>query len=1543
MAENEIPSGELPDYDHFLSAQNTMDMNLEDFYFAGANPRRNEPLTRGDRFLELDESNRIDNSLLELLMSSGGRDVEMQAAMGGTAGMTLFRLLEGRRPANVLRADNRDTMTMESYSHMFNELSRSACASEAVLGTAPRFSGGDVFGSLESNLQVRRQPLRHQLLDRGDDEPRSRSELELLREFQRREAIRLPSQSSFASPLMAAAFDGDDIAVPTPFPVRQTTSSGALADGFAPLMGTDTGLRLSTRGASALSNAVFDVLVDSFVTDEPPSLDSMLLTDSLQLLTANSSNSAATGGAAIELSLPAILVASEAGNALSSAASEIDLPDLAPSSDEEDNLDVEPSGESIHSTPDESGPPAQLVQSEDDEAPGSDPAADASYVASFDNERLLRILGPGIDRDVFHSLPIDLQMNILGPYRHSSDEASDAAIAGWPEAEADAATGVLSSTEIVLNEAAAERLGLVDASVSAAYESIPDAAEDLLEALVREGYSISPPPWTLPADEAQQSASEGGGSAAPVIPCPEGYEAEVFYSLPVELQMEMAEQHAHTSDQTRLLVEAAGFDMETINALPESIRREILEQARRDYAVANPETAPAAAPAEIDNASFLFSLPPELRAEVLLTAGPALLGTLPPELVAEASAYREHAALRWEQRGMTGDHGLDDGEEDHEQDAPRVARAEPEPRRDGKMVLPAEDVANTFVPNALIAVFAKVLVKLDFLVSPSLHRVLHNISKNPAQRDLMLKVVTCLLIGDSDAASGAFGDSRVVLQSVFSGEDTQTSASAGRPNLRLTSGSHSTQQMYNRRMRRLILTLRHLAVSNTSVVYELLRGRKSRLGPYSDATAEEGESSFALLELIVNLFSTEFCNTTAELSELIGFVDLVCSPLDSLPLADSIKATSQSKSESVEVTDAPSSAEPHNAADDSTIVSVDVPRVRLSRSSLNSICELLLSDACTKPIFKQVMSVTSRLAKIPSNRETMVEFVQEVTVQLGGQSQERLDAVLYSVSKVAGVDYPKKSVGSSSLGLAGTRQHECFLQSLLVLFALISRGNAKVSQLGSLDSLNNVWMSLDRLLTALGSFVNLTAPSSRQQSMLNSLLARVVPVVESFFLLHSHDLLKEGVSGDLKSADAEDESSESVRLRSMPGTAHRQTAEFRSMNISVSFDGSEDRAVMARTRSSLSLVRTTSRQGASVPATASVQRLLSFVQSHAGVVNSIVRTHPQLLENSLSAMIRFTPLRSLLVFDNKRTYFFSQFQKRLLSGRNRRGIHIQVRREQIFEDSFRQLRARSKEDLRGRLQVTFHGEEGVDAGGLTREWYLTLSREIFNPNYALFSPVDGATFQPNPLSTINTNHLDYFKFIGRVIGKAISDGHLMDAHFSRSFYKHVLGAPVDYSDLEALEPDYYKSLKQILNIPIESLGLDLTFSADMQKFGKQEVIDLVPNGRSIPVTDDNKFEYVQLTAQHRMTTGIRSQIDAFLNGFYELVPPELITIFSPTELELLICGLPDVDIEELKQYTEYSQFRITDSNIIWFWEVLKTFNREERALFLLFVTGTSKV
>lgn len=280
----------------------------------------------------------------------------------------------------------------------------------------------------------------------------------------------------------------------------------------------------------------------------------------------------------------------------------------------------------------------------------------------------------------------------------------------------------------------------------------------------------------------------------------------------------------------------------------------------------------------------------------------------------------------------------------------------------------------------------------------------------------------------------------------------------------------------------------------------------------------------------------------------------------------------------------------------------------------------------------------------------------------------------------------------------------------------------------------------------------------------------------------------------------------------------------------------------------------------------------------------------------------------------------------------------------MFEDAYHQLRIRNADEMRGRLHITFRNEEGVDAGGLSREFFGILAKEIFNPNYALFtSTEDGCTFQPNQHSSINPDHLSYFRFVGRIVGKAVADGFLLDAHFTRSLYKHMLGLKPTHHDMEAIDPDYYKNLKMIMEYKLADIGLDLTFSTEDHSFGRSQIIDLLPEGRKIPVTEETKAEYVSLVCQHRMTTAIQSQIKAYLDGFYELVSADLISIFTPKELELLISGLPDIDVHDLKKNTDYQGYKATDKEIGWFWNILFSLSRSEKAAFLQFVTGSSKV
>ncbi|EYC43749.1 hypothetical protein Y032_0481g2245 [Ancylostoma ceylanicum] len=356
-------------------------------------------------------------------------------------------------------------------------------------------------------------------------------------------------------------------------------------------------------------------------------------------------------------------------------------------------------------------------------------------------------------------------------------------------------------------------------------------------------------------------------------------------------------------------------------------------------------------------------------------------------------------------------------------------------------------------------------------------------------------------------------------------------------------------------------------------------------------------------------------------------------------------------------------------------------------------------------------------------------------------------------------------------------------------------------------------------------------------------------------------------------------------------------------------------------------------------------KMIAFAEKHREVLNQVLRQNNTALSpgGPFAALIQFP---KLLDFDVKRKYFRKELGKMDGDrGFRRADVQVQVRRSQIFSDSFRELYRLRPNEWKHRFYIIFQGEEGQDAGGLLREWFSVITREIFNPNYALFitAPGDMVTYMINKASYINPEHLDYFKFVGRLIAKAIYDNKLLDCYFTRAFYKHILNLPVRYQDIESEDPAFYNSLEFLLNNPIDDLGLDLSFSLEVEEFGVRSIRDLKPDGRKIDVTDANKEEYVKLVCQMKMTGSIRKQLDAFLTGFYEVIPKQLISMFNEQELELLISGLPDVDIDDLANNTEYKMYTKTSAQIQWFWRALRSFEPEDRAKFLQFVTGTSKV
>jgi len=149
----------------------------------------------------------------------------------------------------------------------------------------------------------------------------------------------------------------------------------------------------------------------------------------------------------------------------------------------------------------------------------------------------------------------------------------------------------------------------------------------------------------------------------------------------------------------------------------------------------------------------------------------------------------------------------------------------------------------------------------------------------------------------------------------------------------------------------------------------------------------------------------------------------------------------------------------------------------------------------------------------------------------------------------------------------------------------------------------------------------------------------------------------------------------------------------------------------------------------------------------------------------------------------------------------------------------------------------------------------------------LFIPVasDRTTFHPNKQSGVNEEHLMFFKFIGRIIGKALYEGRALDCHFSRAVYKRILGKTVSIKDMETLDLQFYKSLLWMLENDISDVITD-SFAIETDHFGVTKIVDLIENGRNVPVTEENKQEYVQLMVEYRLIGSVQEQLEHFLKG-----------------------------------------------------------------------------
>lgn len=964
-------------------------------------------------------------------------------------------------------------------------------------------------------------------------------------------------------------------------------------------------------------------------------------------------------------------------------------------------------------------------------------------------------------------------------------------------------------------------------------------------------------------------------------------------------------------------ISGTGIDIEFLEALPDDLRREVVNQHIQERRPPAPTTE-----AEAISPEFLNALPPEIREEVL-----------------QQEAIERERRERQRQQGITSTQASTTGTSTTNLLTPLDAIAnefealfatssspgETSPfqtrlirRSPGRLPHSPTPVSTSqtkvhhrkdviqLVDRAQLATLVRLLFVPQAISKGLLNKLLLNLCENSKSRGDLLSLLICILQdGSADLAAVDRSFAQLSLQSKSSTKIQKSKTSS-------TTGNASPgESVPNLVTQRCLEALIYIVSCNTHTLTYFLT-ENDHLSTMKKANIKKSKgkekdkhalSKYPMVVLMSLLDRPVFTSNSGLMEQLMHFLATICRPLPALVKKaeekEEVKAKQVSNTDDKEKTtsaDGGQAAKTDEAApkaegQSTTAAHKFLPKPPvIPETYIKMVVHVLTTGECSSRTFQYTLNVISHLSALDGAQQVITKELVADASQSGAQIREDLKE-LHSVMEntMSGVD------------IQGTT---------LTKFSPASSQQAKL-----LRVLKTIDYMYSRKRSAESKSKDKQAAASDETSQKNE--ERILKIYDE---LQFNQLWK--LLGSCLAVVHEKEEMINVATVLLP-----LIEAFMVVSKYVAEKGSQK--TIATTPS------------VEIPNVFEEEFFFKFTEDHKKILNIMVRNNPSLMSGSFSLLVR-NP--KMLEFDNKRNYFNQQLHKRT-NRDHYPSLQLNVRRQYVFEDSYHQLQGRSGDEIKyGKLTVRFYDEEGVDAGGVSREWFSVLARQMFDPNYALFktSAADKLTYQPNRASWVNPDHLSFFTFVGRVIGKAIYDGRLLDAYFTRSFYKHILGRQVDYRDVEAIDPEYYKSLVWMLENDITDI-IDLTFSVETDDFGTMKTIDLKPNGRDIPVTEENKQEYVKLITEQKLTVAIKDQIHAFLDGFHDIISEQLISIFNEQELELLISGMPDIDIDDWKNNTELQGYSPSSPQINWFWRAVRSFDQEERAKLLQFATGTSKV
>nr|XP_014095758.1 probable E3 ubiquitin-protein ligase HERC4 [Bactrocera oleae] len=289
-------------------------------------------------------------------------------------------------------------------------------------------------------------------------------------------------------------------------------------------------------------------------------------------------------------------------------------------------------------------------------------------------------------------------------------------------------------------------------------------------------------------------------------------------------------------------------------------------------------------------------------------------------------------------------------------------------------------------------------------------------------------------------------------------------------------------------------------------------------------------------------------------------------------------------------------------------------------------------------------------------------------------------------------------------------------------------------------------------------------------------------------------------------------------------------------------------------------------------------------------------------------------------------------------------IVLNVSRENLVQDTLREIMQYNQSDLKKPLKIKFHGEEAEDAGGVRKEFFMLLLRDLLDPKYGMFKEYEDSHVLWFADITFETD--DMYFLIGVICGLAIYNFIIINLPFPLALYKKLLDEPVDLTDLRDLSPTLANSMESILKydqLDFEEV-FNLNFEISRDIFGESQTEELKPNGSQTPVTLDNKKEFVDLYVDFLFNKAVETQFKAFRKGFMKVCWGRVLQIFKPDELMAVVVGNEEYDWQALELHCEYKNgYNSGDQTIRWFWEVFHELPESEKKKFLLYLTGSDRI